>query len=85
MANQSASVSFPLFGILGVVFVALKLAEVGAVAGWSWWWVLAPFWAPWVIALSLVAIVLVLRWLAGLGSAIGSRRRLREMLEEDLD
>lgn len=80
MANQSASVSFPLFGILGVVFVALKLAEVGAVAEWSWWWVLAPFWAPWVFALSLV-----LRWLAGLGSALGSRRRLREMLEEDLD
>lgn len=85
MTNRSASVSFPLFGILGIVFVALKLGEVGAVAEWSWWWVLAPFWAPWAIALSLVASVLVLSWLADLWISMGSRRRLREMMEEDID
>lgn len=31
------------FIALGVLLVALKLAEFGAVAGWSWWVVLAPF------------------------------------------
>ncbi len=28
-------------GLLGVLFVALKLTGVIA---WSWWWVTAPFW-----------------------------------------
>jgi small Trp-rich protein len=31
------------FIVLGVLLVGLKLAEFGAVAAWSWWWVLAPF------------------------------------------
>ena len=30
-------------GILGVVFIVLKLCGV---IHWSWWWVMAPFWAP---------------------------------------
>lgn len=34
----------PLLGLLGVIFITLKLALVGTVAQWSWWWVLAPFW-----------------------------------------
>lgn len=31
------------FVVLGVLLIALKLAEVGMVAVWSWWWVLSPF------------------------------------------
>ena len=27
---------------LGLIFIILKLVDVIA---WSWWWVLAPFWA----------------------------------------
>ena len=29
--------------VLGIVLVLLKYAEVGPVAAWSWWWILAPF------------------------------------------
>lgn len=32
-----------LFLILGVLLLVLKMAELGPVAGWSWWVVLAPF------------------------------------------
>jgi hypothetical protein len=35
-----------LLGLLGLLFIGLKLAGVIA---WSWWWVLAPIWAPAVI------------------------------------
>lgn len=28
------------------VFLTLKLAEIGQVATWSWWWVTAPLWIP---------------------------------------
>jgi small Trp-rich protein len=31
------------FIVLGVLLIAMKLADFGAVAGWSWWVVLAPF------------------------------------------
>jgi energy-coupling factor transporter transmembrane protein EcfT len=34
--------------ILGLIFITLKLT--GHIL-WSWWWVLAPFWGPAVIAL----------------------------------
>ena len=38
---------------LGCVLGLLKLAEIGPVARWDWWWVLAPFAAAaiwWLIA-----------------------------------
>lgn len=31
------------FIVVGVLLVALKLADIAPVAGWLWWWVLAPF------------------------------------------
>ena len=31
------------FVVIGVLLIALKLGELGPVAEWSWWWVLAPF------------------------------------------
>lgn len=42
------------FGLLAIVFIGLKLGEVGAVASWSWAWVLAPLWGP--LALVVVAL-----------------------------
>lgn len=41
-------------GLLGLLFIALKLCGV---IDWSWWWVLAPFWIP--IALFIVLILVV--------------------------
>ncbi len=38
-------------GLLGVVFVTLKLIGI---IDWSWWWVTAPFWGPIVLGLALV-------------------------------
>lgn len=43
-------------GLLTVVFIALKL---GGVIAWSWWWVLAPLWIPWALAILFLAIVLL--------------------------
>ena len=44
-----------LFLGLGIVLLAMKYLEIGAVAAWSWWVVMAPFalavawwsWADW--------------------------------------
>ena len=46
-----------VLGLLGVVFVTLKLCGV---INWSWWWVTAPFWGVLAIVIFLViASVLV--------------------------
>lgn len=42
-------------GLLGVVFVTLKLCHV---IDWSWWWVTLPFWGA--IGLCLVFLIIVL-------------------------
>ena len=45
-------------GLLAIVFIALKLAGIGAVASWSWWWVLSPLWIP-VVAVVIFAIIVL--------------------------
>lgn len=57
------------FGLLGLLFIALKL--MGFVA-WSWWFVLAPLWAPTAIVFGSIALVLVV---AALAAVFSSRRR----------
>ena len=46
MKNQNNKVrnsGIGFFGLLGIVFIVLKLVGV---VNWSWWLVLAPLWAP---------------------------------------
>lgn len=47
----------PILGLLGVLFIALKLT--GYIA-WSWLWVLAPFWgglAAWLVIMLAVFLI----------------------------
>lgn len=32
--------------LLGTVFVVLLVLKLTGLITWSWWWVLAPIWAP---------------------------------------
>lgn len=43
-------------GLLAIVFIVLKLTHV---IDWSWWWVLAPIWMPFALALVIIAIVII--------------------------
>lgn len=46
MVNQN-NTSNAVLGLTGLVFIAfltLKLAGIGIVSTWSWWWVTAPLW-----------------------------------------
>ena len=45
-------------GLLTLVFIVLKLAQIGQVAAWSWWWVLSPLWIPALLVIVLLAVVL---------------------------
>jgi hypothetical protein len=68
MATSSSTTSggVGLTGLLFLVFLTLKLAEVGPVATWSWWWVTAPLWGS--LAL-IVAIVMTVAIVVGLKNA----------------
>lgn len=50
------STGFPILGILGLIFVTLKLAGIGVVAAWSWWLVLLPFYIA-IVVLGVVFVV----------------------------
>lgn len=58
---KAAAPAFPILGLLGLLFIGLKLT--GHVA-WSWWWVLAPFWLPFAVAVFLILLAGAIAWLA---------------------
>lgn len=66
-----------LFPLLGVLFIGLKLARL---VTWSWWWVTAPFWGPYVLL--LVALVAMLG-LALIGAYRDERRITRYSIRHD--
>lgn len=53
--NTSNGLSFAT--VLFLIFLTLKLAEIGPVQHWSWWWVTAPLWLPIILVLSFLLIV----------------------------
>lgn len=57
MKQSQSQAGVTTLGLLGVMFVALKLTGV---ISWSWWWVTLPFWGGAALILSIII-------LAGLG------------------
>lgn len=54
--------------VLFLIFLVLKLAGIGVVATWSWWWVFSPLWIPIAfILLLLIGTVLI----AAIGKMLG--------------
>lgn len=45
--------------ILFLIFLTLKLAEIGPVAHWSWLWIFSPLWLPLVLMGVIMLIVLL--------------------------
>ena len=59
MSNNSVNFDGLLIGLLGVLFVGLKLTGF---IDWSWWWVTLPFWG----GIALVALVFLIWFLASI-------------------
>lgn len=63
--NVSLNIGGCILPIIGLIFLTLKLAQVGLVADWSWWIVLLPFYAIpafvalWWIGLAIIAGVTI--------------------------
>ncbi len=57
--SKNYSGGIGILGIMGTVFVVLKLTEV---IDWSWWWVTAPFWGPPAVIIPACGIGLGVVW-----------------------
>lgn len=47
------SIAFIVF----LIFLILKLAGIGIVSNWSWWWVTSPIWVTIIIRITIYSIV----------------------------
>lgn len=54
MSDQSTQGGIGVLGLLGVLFVGLKLTGY---IKWSWWLVLAPFWGGFALALAILGLL----------------------------
>jgi len=69
-SKSSSSGGLGICGILTIIFVVLKVTGTGAVAAWSWWWVLSPLWIGALLGLGFLILFLVF---AGIVAFFNSR------------
>ena len=75
-SSSSSNSGIGLCGMVFIVFLFLKLAEIGAVATWSWWWVTSPLWMPVVFVLGVFATVLATMLLVmGIAALFGKKMK----------
>ncbi len=68
MSQQSNTGGVSILGLLGILFIGLKLTGY---IDWSWWWVTAPFWG----FLALLVLVGVIMLLVIAIKELGPKRR----------
>lgn len=78
--TNKVTVSFPIFGAIGLILVILKLAGVDPVATWSWWLVTLPFWFGFVVVGVFMVVMLVVGLIAAALAAIFSTSSSRKRL-----
>lgn len=59
--NSKSSAGLSLPTLIFLVFLVMKLAGIGAVANWSWWWVTAPLWGGLVVATVAIFFYIVIK------------------------
>jgi len=60
-SNNSTTGGIGFGTVLFLIFLTLKLAQIGEVANWSWWWVTSPLWIPLLIVAIMIFIVIIIR------------------------
>lgn len=67
-------------GLLGIVFVTLKLCGV---INWSWWWVTAPFWGGAAIGLLVLLCIVIGALVAVTLASLGARKAAKRSASLD--
>lgn len=68
-SKNSSGIGIGVLGLLGIVFVVLKLTNVIA---WSWWYVTLPFWGGFALfaGIALIGGIMIL-----IANSMGSKGR----------
>ena len=57
--EKNTSNGIGLGTLLFLIFLTLKLAEIGPVQHWSWWWITSPLWIPLLLVVSILGIAVL--------------------------
>lgn len=68
--TEASSGGGGFLGLLAILFIGLKLTGY---IDWSWWWVLAPLWAPLAVVLGILAAMAIVAGIVGVVALIFSR------------
>lgn len=60
-SSSSSSGGIGILGLLGVAFVVMKIMGI---ITWSWWWVTAPFWGGFALAIIMLILGLIIAAIA---------------------
>jgi len=75
-----------IFILVFLIFLTLKLAAIGQVAEWSWWYVTAPIWSLPAVMGTIVGLTFVGSFLGGayrkMNRFVEAERRKKEALRE---
>lgn len=65
MSNNTSTSSggIGLFGLLGLLFIGLKLTGF---INWSWWWVTAPLWGGFALIGVMLIILLIVSFIGAI-------------------
>jgi hypothetical protein len=58
MSENKSSGGIGFFGFMFLIFMTLKLTGY---IDWSWWWVTAPLWGGFAIAILIVLIFIIIK------------------------
>lgn len=61
--KKSVTFGLPVIKIATLLFIVMKVFNLGIVGGWSWGWVLSPIWLPFVALIALVLGFLVVTFI----------------------
>lgn len=62
VSSSSSSSGIGFFGLLGIVFIVLKLCGI---INWSWWIVTLPLWGGFIILSLWIVIIAIIAYIAG--------------------
>lgn len=59
--KTSSSTGIGIFGLMFCIFLVFKLADIGIVSTWSWWYVTAPLWGPLALGLAIFILYVIIK------------------------
>lgn len=59
-SSSSSSGGIGFFGLLTITLIVLKLTGY---IDWSWWWVTAPLWAPFLFLVAILTFIFIIMFL----------------------